>query len=79
MSFQPFLKENTDMAKLTDDPRVAEAIEKAEARGAKTELKRINSILADVGTENKETPDKVAKKAAADTLKEIKRRIREEA
>ena len=67
------------MPKLTDDPKVASAIEKAEARGANNERKRINAIIADASASAKEIEDKAAKKAAADVLKDVKSRIREEA
>lgn len=67
------------MPKLTDDPRVADAIEKAEARGANNERKRINQILKDAGVDAGELEDKAAKKAAKDVLKGVKDRIRDEA
>lgn len=64
------------MAKLTDDPRVAEAIAKAETRGANAERKRINGILKDLGDGYKNLTDKAEKKTATGTLKAIKDEIR---
>ena len=56
------------MAKLTDDPRVAEAIAKAETRGATAERKRINGIIADEKRAAGDLEDRGQAKAAKTAL-----------
>ena len=61
------------MPKLTDDPKVAEALAKAEARGANTERKRINTLIQEASS----NPD--ADKASKAALRDLKKQIRETA
>jgi hypothetical protein len=67
------------MPKLTDDPKVAAAIEKAEARGANAERKRISAILTETHASVKDAGDKAATRPVGDFVKTVKTRIREEA
>lgn len=61
------------MPRLTDDPKVQELIQKAEARGANGERKRINQLIADAA--GADGLDKGGKTA----LRDLKRSIRETA
>lgn len=65
------------MARLQDDPKVAELITKAEARGANAERKRINSIISARSNAAGDLEDAGLKKAIKAELKEVKTEIRE--
>lgn len=64
------------MAKLLDDPKVAELVSKECARAVKVESKRILDIVKACGEVNKEEEDKPVKKAVAAVLKEMVAQIK---
>ena len=65
------------MAKLTDDPKVAEAIAKAEERGSKAERKRVAAIVSSAKTAAGDLEDRGQKKAVKDALTDVAAQIRE--
>jgi hypothetical protein len=59
------------MAKITDDPKVADAIEKAAAKARKTAIAECVAALKPHTEANKEVTDKPVKLAVANVLKGI--------
>lgn len=62
-----------------DDEGVQAAVEKQVAAAVKTETKRVLEVVKAEAENNKETEDKVVKKAIADALKSVVTGIKEAA